>query len=93
MTLHALRRTIGDDAFFTLLKRWTAQHSAGNVSTAQFVALAEQVSGKQLDAFFQTWLYTPTKPAGLPETASARSAHTDRPLAVAARHSRTSPRR
>ena len=72
LTLHALRQTIGDDAFFTLLKRWTAKYAGGNVSTEQFVALAEQVSGRQLDAFFQTWLYTPTKPAGLDVASTAR---------------------
>jgi aminopeptidase N len=32
------------------------------VTTADFVALAERVSGRQLDGFFRTWLYTPAKP-------------------------------
>jgi hypothetical protein len=32
------------------------------------VALAEEVSGQQLDGLFTTWLATPTKPAGLPGT-------------------------
>ena len=74
MTLHALRHRIGDADFFHLLKRWTALHAGGNVSTAQFIALAQQVSGKNLGGFFKTWLYTPSKPAGLPETAAKRSA-------------------
>ncbi len=73
MTLHALRGRIGDAAFFRLLKRWTALHSGGNVTTGQFRRLAESISGQHLGAFFRTWLYTPGKPAGLP-AASARRA-------------------
>ena len=39
-----------------------AEHRYGNVTTPQFVALAEQVSGMQLDHFFDVWLYQPEKP-------------------------------
>jgi aminopeptidase N len=60
--LHALRGKIGDPAFFSTLRAWATQHAGGNVSTADFIALAEQVSGQQLDGFFQTWIYTPEKP-------------------------------
>ncbi|MBA3338430.1 MAG: hypothetical protein H0T54_01535, partial [Geodermatophilaceae bacterium] len=66
MTLHALRLLIGDDDFFRLLPTWTALGEDANVTTAQFVALAEQISGQQLDAFFQEWLFTPAKPAPPP---------------------------
>ena len=62
-TLYALRTEIGEKAFSTLLRRWTTEHRFGTVTTADFTALAEQVSGKDLDAFFTTWLYTPAKPA------------------------------
>jgi aminopeptidase N len=65
MTLHALRKRIGDTAFFALLRRWTTGHRGENVTVGQFTALAERVSGKQLDAFFRTWLFTPRKPKGL----------------------------
>jgi aminopeptidase N len=64
MTLHALRREIGDTAFFRLLREWTRAHAGGNVTTPEFVALAERVSGRALDAFFDAWLFTPAKPAG-----------------------------
>ena len=56
LTVHALRRTIGDAAFFELLRRWTVEHRYGIGTTAEFVALAEQVSGTNLDAFFDAWL-------------------------------------
>ena len=65
MTLHALRAEIGDDDFFDLVKEWIASQSGGNVTTAEFQALAEQVSGEDLDAFFQTWLFSPAKPPGI----------------------------
>jgi aminopeptidase N len=57
LTVHALRKQIGDDAFFRLLKTWTSEHRDGNGDTTQFITTAEQVSGKDLDPFFQTWLY------------------------------------
>ncbi|GAA4123434.1 M1 family metallopeptidase [Nocardioides fonticola] len=64
MTLQALRVRIGSKDFFTLLRRWAAQHRDDTVRNAQFVALAEKVSGKELSAFFRTWLEIPKKPKG-----------------------------
>jgi aminopeptidase N len=61
-TLQALRVEIGDEAFTRLLRTWTTRNAGANVSTADFAALAEEVSGQQLDAFFQTWVYAPEKP-------------------------------
>ncbi len=72
MTLHALRLKIGDRDFFRLVKRWVRLHSGGNVSTPQFIALAERISGQDLGDFFDTWLFTPEKPAGI-EPAGLRS--------------------
>jgi aminopeptidase N len=62
MTLQALRDKIGDDAFFRVLKTWTAEHFQGNGTTAQFIALSERISHQDLGNFFQVWLYTPSKP-------------------------------
>nr|MBA2555392.1 hypothetical protein [Geodermatophilaceae bacterium] len=61
-TLQALRLRIGDEDFFRLLPAWSALRADGNVTTAQFMALAEHVSGQQLDQFFDDWLFTPAKP-------------------------------
>ena len=63
LTLQALRQKIGETSFTTLLRRWYAENKDGNVTTADFVALSEDVSGQQLDACFETWLYTPGRPA------------------------------
>ena len=62
MTLQALREEIGDDKFFTILRTWYRDHRYRNVTTAQFIALSEKVSGVDLDPFFTTWLYTAGKP-------------------------------
>ena len=40
LALHALRRRIGDERFFALLRDWTARHRHATVTTAQFVELA-----------------------------------------------------
>jgi aminopeptidase N len=63
MTLQALREKIGnDDVFFSILRTWYAENRNGNVTTADFIALAERVSGLQLDDFFQVWLYEEGRP-------------------------------
>ena len=63
MTLQALRNRIGDEAFWTVLRTWVADHRHGNATTAELVALAEQVSGQDLGEFFEVWLETPERPA------------------------------
>ncbi|GAA3055318.1 M1 family metallopeptidase [Streptomyces glomeratus] len=62
MALQALRERIGDTAFFRLLPAWTRLHRYGNANTGDFVRLAEQVSGRQLDDVFQKWIYSTGKP-------------------------------
>ncbi|HEY5841066.1 MAG TPA: M1 family metallopeptidase [Mycobacterium sp.] len=62
LTLHQLRLKIGDDSFFRLLKTWARTNAGGVVTTDQFIAMAEKTSGQDLGDFFQTWLFTDTKP-------------------------------
>jgi aminopeptidase N len=62
MTLQALREKIGDAAFFRILRTWTAEHRHANASTADFIALAERISGRDLGRFFRVWISTPRKP-------------------------------
>jgi aminopeptidase N len=62
MTLQALRVKIGDTPFFRIMRAWYAENRNGNVTTDDFIALAERESGVQLDDFFDVWLYTPGKP-------------------------------
>jgi aminopeptidase N len=65
MTLHALRTAVGDDVFDTVVREWVSTQAGEAVTTADFTALAEEVSGQELDELFQTWLFTPGKPAVL----------------------------
>ena len=57
MTLQALREQVGDDDFFEILRTWIDEHRGGTASTEDFIALAEEVSGDELDDLFDAWLY------------------------------------
>jgi Peptidase family M1 domain/Peptidase M1 N-terminal domain len=74
MTLHMLRRTVGDNTFFRILQEYTRAQQNGNVNTDEFIAVAERVSGRQLDTLFHDWLFTATKPV-LPAAATAAPTH------------------
>jgi len=73
LTLHALRLTIGDDAFFSLLREWTSRHALRTALTDDFVVLAEEVSGAALGGFFEAWLHRAALP-DLPSTTSTEVA-------------------
>jgi aminopeptidase N len=62
LALYALRQAVGDEAFFRILKTYAERFRYGNASTADFTALAEEVSGRQLGPLFQAWLYQPALP-------------------------------
>jgi aminopeptidase N len=66
LTLHSLRRTVGDEVFFTILRSWVAEHNGGSVTTAEFVAHCEAASGRGLSGLFDEWLNRVELPA-LPE--------------------------
>ncbi|SDH22064.1 Peptidase family M1 [Sinosporangium album] len=78
MALHALRQRIGDAAFFTLLRTWVRDHAYGHATTDDFVALAERLSGKNLDRLFDTWLFKQGRPRW-PERGDAARSRADRP--------------
>jgi aminopeptidase N len=62
MTVHALRVTIGDKAFFELLKTWTSEQKDGTATTDEFIATAGKVSGKDLKPLFDAWLFGSVAP-------------------------------
>ena len=55
--LHMLRQKIGDKLFFKLLRTFYQTYRLKNAGTADFIALAEKVSGNNLKTFFNQWLY------------------------------------
>ncbi len=66
MTLQALREEIGDATLFAVLRGWEAVKSGGNATTEEFIAFAERLAGRDLAELFDTWLYTPERPALAP---------------------------
>lgn len=56
--LHALRLEVGDDEFFETLQTYFDRYEGGNVRTADFIAVAEEVSGVELDDLFDRWIYS-----------------------------------
>jgi aminopeptidase N len=62
MTLHVLRRTVGDRDFFGILREWVHKYRDDTATTPDFIELAERVSHEELDALFEEWLYTEGKP-------------------------------
>ena len=62
MTLQALREAVGNVAFFATLREWVEANAFGTGTTEEFIALAEQESGQELDELFDVWLFAPRKP-------------------------------
>jgi aminopeptidase N len=66
VVVHALRRELGDEAFFRLLQRWVAENDGASRTTEDFIVLAEEVAGRDLAAFFAAWLDAPALPPAYP---------------------------
>jgi aminopeptidase N len=62
LTLHALRRRLGDEKFFALLKDWTTRHRHGTVITDDFTGLAANYCDESLRLFWDAWLSSTTVP-------------------------------
>lgn len=59
VVLHMLRGIVGDSVFFSILQNYAANPNVayGVATTEDFQAVAESVSGLDLDYFFQQWIY------------------------------------
>lgn len=62
LTLHVLRRNLGDDNFFTLLREWTARYRHSTVVTDDFTGLASHYADESLRPLWDDWLYTTELP-------------------------------
>ena len=62
LTLHALRAEVGDEVFFEILRTWTERYGLGTASTADFMSLSEELSGTDLGALFDAWLFSAELP-------------------------------
>ena len=55
--LHMLRRELGDQRFFQVLRNYYKTFKYKNASTEDFKQICENVSKKKLDYFFDQWIY------------------------------------
>ena len=62
LTLAALRDQVGDDDFFAIIQTYATRFRDGNATTEDFIALAEEISGQDLEAFFMKWLHAEQMP-------------------------------
>jgi aminopeptidase N len=53
---HALRKEIGDEAFFNGLRMFIEIYGGSNASAQDFQQIMEKTSGKSLEEFFRFWL-------------------------------------
>ena len=62
LVLYALRQEIGEQAFGRLQRAWVSRYEGESPSTADFIALASHVAGRDLESFLRSWLYGTTTP-------------------------------
>ena len=62
LTLQAVRLTVGDEAFFRILRTWADRYKYKNATTADFIALVQEISGKDLHGLIDSWLYDAAMP-------------------------------
>jgi len=60
--LHMLRNYLGDDAFFESLKYYLNKHQFTDVEMHEFRLACEDVTGKDLNWFFNQWFYASGHP-------------------------------
>ncbi|MEI5583493.1 MULTISPECIES: M1 family metallopeptidase [unclassified Agromyces] len=61
-TLHALRLEVGDEAFFEAANLWLERYDDSTGTSEDFQQIYEEVSGQDLDEFFDIWLRDQVKP-------------------------------
>ncbi len=60
--LHMLRSQLGEEAFWSAIRKYTRQYREKQVETDQLRRVFEEVSGRNLEQFFQQWVYRPGLP-------------------------------
>jgi aminopeptidase N len=63
LVLYALRQVVGNATFQRIEREWVNRYRGRSPSTDDFIALASQVSHRDLSGFLRAWLYgTETPP-------------------------------
>ncbi len=55
--LHMLRHEVGDSTFFKILRTYYQTYKYKNASTRDFENICEKISGKNLEQFFNQWVF------------------------------------
>ncbi len=55
--LHMLRLALGDSTFFNILQTYFTTYHSGCVITDDFQGVCEDISGRDLDGYFNAWIY------------------------------------
>jgi len=63
MVLNVLRREIGDEQFFKVLKQFASEYQGGHVTMSDFINTCGQITGKDWTQFFDEWCFS----AGVPD--------------------------
>ena len=58
LVLNGLRLKVGDDIFFKILQTYAERYRYGNAGTDEFIAVANEISGQDLNDFFDQWVYS-----------------------------------
>ncbi|WP_445399636.1 M1 family metallopeptidase [Streptomyces sp. LE64] len=63
LVLYALRQRVGESAFRAVERTWAQRYRGSVAGTREFIALASEITGEDMDAFLRPWLYGPRTPA------------------------------
>ncbi len=61
--IHMMRLRMGNPTFESFIHTWFNTYNGSNVVSAEFEAMAEQVSGLDFTQFFHQWVYSPGIPS------------------------------
>jgi aminopeptidase N len=61
--LHMLRFELGDELFWKAVRHYAAKHRGANVTTPDLQRAIEEATGRNMDAFFEQWVYGAGHPA------------------------------
>ena len=57
-----LRKLVGDQVFWKLVRDWPAARAERSTGREDYLGWIEKQTGRDLSAFFQQWLMSPTTP-------------------------------
>jgi hypothetical protein len=71
LSMHALRKTLGDEQFFKTLAGVVEEHKYTSITVDQMVETANRLNDGQLTDFFNSWLHS-TRIPPMPDSRAAR---------------------